>query len=83
MQCRDVTQSHSTVFTLAGLHFSIRDVDIDCAVTIWHLYSCYVIRGLEDGGGDVGSIATTKSAHLTNDLKRSGDKELNFLDFCK
>lgn len=78
MQCRDVTQRHSTIFTLAGLHFSICDVDIDCAVTIWHLYSYYIIRALEDCGGDVGSIATTKFAHLTNDLMMMNQIYLDF-----
>lgn len=71
MQFRDVTQRHSTIFTLTGLHFSIRDVDIERAVTIWLLYSYYIIRALEDCGRYVGSIATTKFAHLTNDLRGS------------
>lgn len=53
MQCRDVTQRHSTISTLAELHFSIHNVDIDFAVTIWHLYSCYILGALEDCGWGV------------------------------
>lgn len=76
----DVTQRHSTIFTLTGFHFSIRGVDIDCAVTIWHLYSYYIIRPLEGCGRDVGSIATTKFAHLTNDLRGQIMRNQIYLD---
>lgn len=77
MQCRDVMQRRSTISTLAELHYSIHNVDID-------LYSCYILRALEDCGWEMlaatlnTKYASTKFTHLTNDLRGSDDEELHF-----